>query len=142
MWSRPSRARRARRVAADGIGSAARFGEEGASLAIGPGGVPYVSDRANRVVRKVAPDGTVTTLAGKAGEAGTADGKGAAARFGRLGGLAIDATGTIYVADEDNSTIRKIAPDGTVTTLAGKAGEPGLGRMARGPTPASPPRLA
>ena len=112
--------------AADGIGSAARFGEEGASLAIGPDGVLYVSDRANMMIRKVTPDGTVTTLAGKAGEAGTADGKGAAARFGRLGGLAIDAAGTIYVADEDNSTIRKIAPDGTVTTLAGKAGEPGL----------------
>ena len=112
--------------AADGIGSAARFGEEGASLAIGPDGVLYVSDRANMTIRKVTPDGTVTTLAGKAGEAGMVDGRGAAARFGRLGGLAIDATGTIYVADEDNSTIRKIASDGTVTTLAGKAGEPGL----------------
>ena len=112
--------------AADGISSAARFGEEGVSLAIGPDGVLYVADRANRVVRKVALDGTVTTVAGKAGEAGTADGKGSAARFGRLGGLAIDTTGTIYVADEDNGTIRKIARDGTVTTLAGKAGEPGL----------------
>jgi sugar lactone lactonase YvrE len=112
--------------AADGVGSAARFGEEGGSLAIGPGGVLYVSDRANRVVRKVTLDGTVTTLAGKAGEAGTADGKGSAARFGRLGGLAIDAAGAIYIADDDNNTIRKVAPDGTVTTLAGKAGEPGL----------------
>ena len=112
--------------AADGIGSAARFGEEGASLAIGPDGVLYVSDRADMTIRKVTPDGYVTTLAGKAGEAGTVDGRGAAARLGRLGGLAIDATGTIYVADEDNNTIRKIAPDGTVTTLAGKAGEPGL----------------
>ena len=127
--------------AADGIGSAARFGEEGASLAIGPDGVLYVSDRANLVIRKVAPDGNVTTLAGKAGEAGTVDGNGAAARFGRLGGLTIDATGTIYVADEDNSTIRKIAPDGTVTTLAGKAGEPGL-VDGKGPTPASTPRSA
>lgn len=112
--------------AADGIGSAARFGDEGVALAIGPDGVLYVADRANMTVREVTPDGTVTTVAGKAGEAGTADGKGSAARFGRLGGLAIDATGTIYVADEDNSTIRRIAPDGTVTTLAGKAGEPGL----------------
>ena len=112
--------------AADGVGPAARFGEEGASLAIGPDGVLYVSDRANMTIRKVTLDGTVTTLAGKAGEAGTVDGRGAAAQFGRLGGLAIDASGTLYVTDDDNGTIRKITPDGTVTTLAGKAGESGL----------------
>ncbi|MDQ1324767.1 MAG: hypothetical protein QG587_2103, partial [Chloroflexota bacterium] len=68
--------------AADGVGPAARFGAEGASLAIGPDGVLYVGDRANMTIRKVTLDGTVTTLAGKAGETGSVDGRGAAARFG------------------------------------------------------------
>ncbi len=62
---------------------------------------------------------SVTTLAGSAGVAGTADGVGAAARFGSPYALACDAAGAVYVADTDNGTVRRITPDRTVSTLVG-----------------------
>jgi sugar lactone lactonase YvrE len=64
----------------------------------------------------------VTTLAGTAGVRGSIDGTGAAARFAYPTGVAADSAGNVYVADSDNSTIRKITPGGVVTTLAGTAG--------------------
>lgn len=60
-----------------------------------------------------------TTLVGKAGESGSADGKGDAARFSEPRGIAVDAAGNVYVADSGNGVIRQITPDGTVTTIAG-----------------------
>src|SRR5438034_295682 len=68
---------------------------------------------------------TFTTLAGLAGSFGSADGTGSAARFYLPTGVATDSSGNVYVADSDNSTIRKITPAGVVTTLAGLAGSPG-----------------
>jgi probable HAF family extracellular repeat protein len=67
----------------------------------------------------------VTTLAGLAGSAGSANGTGSAARFNGPYGVAVDTTGNVYVADINNSTIRKITPAGAVSTLAGLAGSPG-----------------
>ncbi|SHN10595.1 gliding motility-associated C-terminal domain-containing protein [Mucilaginibacter sp. OK098] len=80
----------------------------------------YVSDANLNLIRKVTPDGTVTTLAGGGnGVPGNADGIGTLARFNNPGQLAIDAAGNIYVADSGNNLIRKITPDATVTTYAG-----------------------
>ena len=69
------------------------------------------------------PVGTVTTFAG--GAKGSADGTGADARFYRPRGVAVDGDGNVYVADNENHTIRKITPAGVVTTLAGTAGSSG-----------------
>ncbi len=68
---------------------------------------------------------TFITLAGRAGELGSADGTGSAARFNGSHGVTVDHVGNIYVADEFNQTIRKISPAGVVTTLAGLAGVSG-----------------
>src|SRR5262249_16790239 len=105
----------------DGAPGAATFDALG-GVAVGPDGVAYVVDAAAHVVRRIATVGTVTTLAGLAGEAGSVDGRGEAARFNSPQGIAVDARSWVYVSDEGNATIRKISPDGTVTTLAGSAG--------------------
>ncbi|MBF9222528.1 hypothetical protein I2H31_15600, partial [Hymenobacter sp. BT662] len=69
--------------------------------------------------------GVVSTLAGAAGLDGSADGTGAAARFYYPAGVAVDAAGTVYVADQFNRTIRKTTAAGVVSTLAGLAGASG-----------------
>ncbi len=85
----------------------------------------YVADAGNNTIRKITPGGIVSTLAGTAGAQGSADGTGAAARFNDPYGIAVDGSGNVYVADTFNYTIRKITPDGVVTTLAGLAGSQG-----------------
>ncbi len=105
----------------DGSGTAAQFdGPEGVTVDVD--GNVYVADRENRKIRKITPDGVVSTLAGS-GEFGDVDGSGTAAKFNGPGGVAVDANGNVYVADELNHKIRKITPDGVVTTLAGSGTE-------------------
>jgi sugar lactone lactonase YvrE len=131
---------------ADGTGSAARFGfvvptgggglPEGASgVAVDSAGNVYVADTGNHTIRKITAAGVVTTLAGSAGQSGSDDGAVGAARFFSPTGVAVDSAGNVYVADSDNHTIRKITPDGVVTTLAGSAGQggsaDGIGSAAR-----------
>ncbi len=106
---------------ADGVGAAALFSDPMA-LALDPSGNLYVTDNRNNTIRKITPDATVTTLAGMAGVAGFADGNGSSALFAYPWYLAVDASGNVYVSDEDNALIRKITPDGVVTTLAGQLG--------------------
>jgi DNA-binding beta-propeller fold protein YncE len=77
----------------------------------------YVADSYNNRIRLIAPDGNVHTLAGE--QVGYRDGPAHQARFGRPNGLLLDAQGNILVADLDNNCIRKISPDGIVTTIAG-----------------------
>jgi hypothetical protein len=91
----------------------------------------YVSDGSGYTIRKILADGTVSTLAGLAGSPGKADGKGSAARFTLPRGIAVDGLGNIYIAD--NFSVRKIIPDGTVTTLAGQSSgfDDGRGAKAR-----------
>ena len=102
----------------DGTGAAARF-DDAAGIAVDVAGNAYVSERNLCTIRKITPDGVVTTLAGATGQRGSQDGKGDAARFSHPWGVAVDSTGNVYVADNGNHTIRKIEADGTVTTLAG-----------------------
>ncbi|BAU53441.1 Serine/threonine-protein kinase PknD [Mucilaginibacter gotjawali] len=77
----------------------------------------YIADQGNYCIKRIAPNGEVTTLAGS-GSPGNTDGKGTAASFGKLGSMAIDSFGDLFVTDYDQHSIRKIAPDGTVTTFA------------------------
>lgn len=105
----------------DGAGAAARFFYP-FGIAATSNGTVYVADTGNHTVRVVASGGAVTTLAGATGAAGTADGTGGSASFGYPDGMAVDAAGTLYVADHNNQTIRKITAAGAVSTLAGAAG--------------------
>lgn len=85
----------------------------------------YVTQWGNHVIRKITPSGVVTTIAGAAGQPGTNDGVGTAARFSGPNGLAVDGAGNLYVVDQNNQTTRRITPAGVVTTLGGTAGAPG-----------------
>lgn len=108
----------------DGIGGAASFNGP-ASVAEDSDGNVFVADVNNHAIRKITPAGVVSTLAGKTGVAGNADGVGSAATFSSPHGVAVDLDGNVYVADTDNSTIRRITPHGFVSTLAGTAGVAG-----------------
>ncbi len=113
---------------ADGVGAAAKFmGARGVSTdAVGN---VYVADTGNHTIRKISTSGQVTTIAGTAGQAGTANGLGAVARFRGPWALAVGADGVVYVADTENHAIRKISTSGEVTILAGS---PGLGGIQDG----------
>jgi len=104
---------------ADAHGRAARFDEP--SRVWSDGTNLYVTDLRNSVIRKVViATGAVTTLAGKAGNSGNANGIGPAARFTRPAGIWGDGSGNLYVSDSSRHTIRKIViASGEVTTVAG-----------------------
>jgi uncharacterized protein YjiK len=115
---------------ADGTGTNARFSYP-TGIAMGGTGELYVADTANYTIRKLTPIGTdwlVSTIAGFPGVFGSADGTNDTARFSRPSGIAVDSSGSIYVADQSFNTIRKITSLGAnwvVSTIAGLSGSTG-----------------
>jgi sugar lactone lactonase YvrE len=103
----------------DGQGSAARFLFP-AGMATDSSGNIYVADTDNCTIRKITPAGVVSTIAGSPGVAGSFDGTGSSATFRGPTGVALDQSGNVYVADTGNATVRKIAPNGVVSTIAGR----------------------
>ena len=119
----------------DGVGSEALFFFDAAkaepaedwkkgSVCVDDDGNVYVGDCVNYCVRKITPDGTVTTLAGLAGNKGCIDGTGVQARFNGLYGMDCDAEGNIILTDVFEWKIRKITPEGVTTTLGETDFEP------------------
>jgi sugar lactone lactonase YvrE len=103
---------------ADGAAASASFNQPQGLTQDAVGNI-YIADTANQTIRRIAADGTVTTVAGVAGSAGTADGTGNVARFNQPRGIAIGPDGDLYVADNSNNLIRRVTTAGVVTTYAG-----------------------
>jgi sugar lactone lactonase YvrE len=106
----------------NGKGTAARFNYP-TSVAIDVSGNIYVADQLNNMIRKITSDGNVSTFAGNV-NSGSTDAKGTNARFTQPYGIAFNRNGDLFVADTYNNKLRKVARDGTVTTVAG-SGAPG-----------------
>ncbi len=101
---------------ADGSGKVARFLTPG-GLDFAPDGSLIIADTGNHRIRAAAADGAVTTLAG--GASGFVDGPGVSARFQSPADVSVDDQGRIWVADTLNHRVRRIALDGTVSTVLG-----------------------
>ena len=106
---------------ADGLGDAAQFNQPFGNTMDSQGNM-YVSDLLNQCIRKITPDGTVTTVAGIPGVAGYADGAAASAQFMYPAGLAFDAAGNLYICDAGNNALRMLSPSGIVSTISINSG--------------------
>jgi sugar lactone lactonase YvrE len=105
----------------DGRGGAARFCEP-QDIEVDNAGYLYVADTGNSTIREISPAGEVRTIAGAAGQCGSADGAGRNARLCRAAGLTLDGTGDLFVADTGNGTIRRISTSNAVSTVIGVPG--------------------
>ena len=101
----------------DATGTAAQF-DSPVGVAVDSSGNVYVADGNNHRIRKITSAGVVSTLAGS-GARGHHDAIVTEAEFNYPGGVAVDSSGNLYVADRNNHCIRKITPRGVVSTLAG-----------------------
>ncbi|MBR9917893.1 T9SS type A sorting domain-containing protein [bacterium] len=112
---------------ADGTGTAARF-DTPKDITMDADGNFYVTDYNNFTIRKISPSGVVTTLAGSAGNEGSADGTGNVARFGGPWGIAMYDENHVVVTDQWNTNIRLVnITTGEATTLAGPDNGPSAG---------------
>ncbi|MCA2964562.1 MAG: hypothetical protein INH40_11695 [Acidobacteriaceae bacterium] len=92
-----------------------------------PAGNLYIADQGNHKIRRISPDGIITTLAGTGAAGFSGDGgPAAAARLNLPNALALDPVGNLYIADMGNHRIRRLSPDGIISTIAG-TGQPGRG---------------
>jgi hypothetical protein len=105
----------------DGPAADANF-DDPLGIAVDASGNVYIADTKSAIIRKLSTAGEVTTLAGTYRAFGSADGTAGAANFSSPTGVAVDASGNVYVSDSGNFEVRKITSGGVVTTLAGKAG--------------------
>ena len=118
-----------RKITAAGVvstfaGSSGEF-DTPEGVAVDKSGNVYVADTNNDIIWKITPGGAETVIGGQLGVAGFADGAATTvAEFNSTSGVAVDASGNVYVADTGNSAVRKIA-GGKVTTIAGQGGEAG-----------------
>ncbi|MCE7996985.1 MAG: hypothetical protein HEP71_33805, partial [Roseivirga sp.] len=101
---------------ADGTGTEAQFYQP-QGLAVDAAGNVYVADRGNHRIRKITPEGVVSTLAGST--QGTANGTGTSAQFNYPSDVSVDAAGNVYYSDHEAYSVRKITPEGVVSTLVG-----------------------
>ena len=113
-----------------GLGFSGDGGSATSALLNSPSGVAvdlsgnlFIADFGNNRIRKVTPQGTITAVAGNGGVGFSGDGGPAtSAQLNYPSGVAVDASGTLFVADTGNSRIRRVTPQGTITTIAGNGG--------------------
>ena len=118
--------------AINGIGKLASFNKP-SGLAVDGAGNVYVADAGNNLIRKITPDGTVSTLAGTVVAVDTSNTVTEQPLFAGPSGVAVDASGNVYVADAGNNRICVVSPSGNTRTLSGNGGvgaNNGLGKNA------------
>jgi sugar lactone lactonase YvrE len=94
-------------------------------IASDSGGNIYAADKKNDIIIRISPAGVATIIAGSKYSSGLVDGKGDIARLNYPTGVAVDSSGSVYVADTGNLSIRKISPDGVVSTVYTLPGDRG-----------------